>query len=369
MDANDIATYDYDLPEDLIADRPAERRPRSRLLAADCSGQTFAHHRFADLPELLNPGDLLIFNDTRVVPARVHTRKQTGGRVELFVTDVLGHEGADRWTAPAPDGVLRLRCMTRSSKALRPDQVLTDEAGNEFAIASWDAGIAEVHVHTEHSAAGFLDGVGETPLPPYIVRRRGALGQEATTPMDRERYQTVYARRPGAVAAPTAGLHFDAALLDRLDDRGVETTSVTLHVGPGTFRPVTSDRLDEHEMHTEQYVIDPGVAEAVRRTRERGGRVIAVGTTSVRTLEAEALLPRPLQPGVRDTDLFIRPGFDFKLVDAMITNFHLPRSTLLALVYAFGGVEFVRELYAEAIEEHYRFYSYGDAMFLWRHDV
>ncbi len=366
MDPSDIRTYDYDLPEELVADRPAEHRPRSRLLAADCSTQRFEDRRFEELPNLLQAGDLLVFNDTRVVPARVHTRKQTGGKVELFVTDVLGGGGADRWSVQPDDGVLRLRCMTRSSKRLRPGQIVSDSDGRDFEIVTWDAGIAEVHVETDRSAAELLEAAGETPLPPYIVKRRSALGRDATTEADRERYQTVYADKPGAVAAPTAGLHFDAELLDQIRQRGVELQYVTLHVGPGTFRPVTSESLDDHEMHTEQYVIGPEIAGAVRRAHERGGRVIAVGTTTVRTLEAEALRERPLEPGVRDTDLFIKPGFEFRLVDAMITNFHLPRSTLLALVYAFGGIDFVRELYEEAIRRRFRFYSYGDAMFLWR---
>ena len=373
MDFDRIESYDYDLPGELIAAEPAVERPQSRLLAADPRTKEIRHLQFRALPELLDEGDLLVFNDAYVVGARLQATKPTGGVVELFVVDVLEPQGADRWSArpsrPCPKeanvGPL-VRCMTKSSKRLRAGTKLTVEGGLEAEVVTCEPGFADVRLATELSVADLLERYGQIPLPPYIVKRRREMGLPEVSDADRERYQTVYARTPGAVAAPTAGLHFDETLLRELGERGVETAHLTLYVGPGTFRPVQVERLSDHVMHTEEYEVPRGLGPAITKAREGGRRVVAVGTTSVRTLEAEAARERPFEPGRRSTNLFIRPGFEFGAVDAMITNFHLPRSTLLALVYAFGGADFVRGLYEEAIRERYRFYSYGDSMFLRR---
>lgn len=361
MDYDLTSTYDYELPPELIADVPTPQRTASRLMVG--TSPNIEHRRFADLPDLLREGDLLVFNDTRVVSARLHGRKPTGGAVELFVIDVLHPCGSDRWSCEAE--TLTLRCMTRASKPVRVGQILTVSEVKLEVLAA-DAGIADVRVTAHTSADALLARLGDVPLPPYIVRRRAQMGAPEVQAMDQARYQTVYASRPGAVAAPTAGLHFDESLLQTLDAKGVRRATITLEVGPGTFRPVTSERLSEHEMHTERYIIDDALAESIERTRRDGGRVVAVGTTTVRTLESEAKRLTPFEPGERTTALFIAPGFEFAVVDAMITNFHLPRSTLLALVYAFGGPEQLRRMYETAVAERYRFYSYGDAMLLWR---
>ena len=252
VDYDLISAYDYDLPPELVADVPAATRTVSRLMVGAPQDEAITHHRFGELADLLAPGDLLVFNDIRVVPARIHARKPTGGAVELFVVDVVSPTGADRWESPAT--VLTLSCMTRASKPVRVGHRLV--AGDiVFEVLRIDHGIAEVKVEHQGSAASLLAAVGEIPLPPYIVRRHAELGDDEAQPLDAERYQTVYARRPGAVAAPTAGLHFDEALLAQLDHLGVARAAVTLEVGPGTFRPVTAERLSEHEMHTERYTI------------------------------------------------------------------------------------------------------------------
>ncbi len=367
FDPDLVQTYDYELPAELIASEPAHERRASRLMVVG-PGDELRHAGFVNFPELLRAGDLLVFNDVKVVRARLAARKSTGGAVELFVVDVLTPEGTDRWTRPAPDGRLVLHCMTRSSKPVRAGTVLTLASGGSVRVVEGDRGFARVEIESEMSADGFLAREGVIPLPPYIVKRRQEEGTEESTDEDAARYQTVYASSPGAVAAPTAGLHFDEAMLDHLRAAGVELATITLRVGPGTFKPVTAERLTDHEMHYEEYVIGETLGDAVRRTRERGGRVVAVGTTTVRTLEAEARREHPFEPGTRSTDLFIKPGFRFGVVDAMLTNFHLPRSTLLALVFAFGGVEELRAAYAAAVAERYRFYSYGDAMFIRRRE-
>ena len=359
--------YDYDLPEELVAAHPADQRDESRLLVARRSTHTIEHRHFGDITDVLESGDLLVFNDTRVSQARMHARKETGGAVELLVLDVLSPEGPARWTEP-PDGPLVLRCMTRSSRPLRPDMPLQLEEGEtppDIVVREWEAGRAEIELDWNGSASELMETFGEMPLPPYILRRREELG-EPTEPTgeDAERYQTVYAAKPGAVAAPTAGLHFTDELLDELERRGVRRAFVTLRVGPGTFRPVSSDRLSEHEMHSEEYEITDELREAIEKTRELDRRIVAVGTTSTRALEAEARRQTPFEPGRRSTDLFLKPGSDFRVVDALITNFHLPKSTLLALVAGFAGYDFMREVYERALEEQYRFYSYGDSMII-----
>ena len=330
----------YDLPEALIAQRPSARRGDSRLLHLPAAGGP-VDRRFTDLAGLLRPGDLLVFNDTRVIPARLHGTKASGGRVEVLVERLLSENHA--------------LAHVRASKSPQPGsrlsiggQMLTVEGRVDdlFRLRSDDSGFAEL-----------MQTKGHMPLPPYI--------QRDDDEFDQERYQTVYAERPGAVAAPTAGLHFDRAMLERLRDAGIESVQVTLHVGAGTFQPVRVDDLDQHRMHSEWLEVGEPVVEAVARTRERGGRVVAVGTTSVRSLET-ADADGDLAAYRGDTRLFIRPGYSFQVVDALLTNFHLPESTLLMLVCAFAGYERTMAAYRHAVTQGYRFFSYGDASFLER---
>ncbi len=336
--------FHYDLPDELIAQFPTGNRQDSRLLHLPSAGAALADRLFADLPSLLNPGDLLVFNDTRVMRARLFGTKESGGRVELLIERVL-----------APDrGLAHIRA-SKSPRAgsrilLEGGGVLTVQGRQEdlFVIQTQDADLHEL-----------MRRFGHMPLPPYISREDEAL--------DEERYQTVYSRHEGAVAAPTAGLHFDHAMLARLDTLGIECAWVTLHVGAGTFRPVRADRLEDHVMHSEYVEVGPEVCEQVRATRARGGRVVAVGTTSVRSLEA-ASQGGDIAPFYGDTRLFITPGYRFRSVDALVTNFHLPESTLLMLVSAFSGYERIMAAYRHAVVRRYRFFSYGDAMFLERPD-
>jgi S-adenosylmethionine:tRNA ribosyltransferase-isomerase len=371
-DLDAVEAYDYDLPDELIAAHPADRRSQSKLMVAQRRQRNFEHTHFADLADYLEPSDLLVFNNTRVIPARILAHKQTGGAVEMLVLDIVEPAGEHRWTLKADPNVV-FRCMTRSSRPLRAGMELTldgTSANNSpeigpFVVRQWEAGEAVVEVTWQGSALDLLEAVGQMPLPPYILKRRKTLGEaDEPTADDRRRYQTVYAKKPGAVAAPTAGLHFGDELFANLDRHGVQRAFVTLQVGVGTFRPVSADRLSEHEMHSEEYEISAELAQAIERTRQRGGRVIAVGTTSARALEAEARRDEPFAAGVRRTDIFLHPGVDFNICDGLITNFHLPRSTLLALVAGFAGYDFMRQIYAEALEHRYRFYSYGDGMLI-----
>jgi S-adenosylmethionine:tRNA ribosyltransferase-isomerase len=326
-----IDDFDYELPHDLIAQHPSETRSGSRLLRL--SGESLADHRFSDLPGLLASGDLLVFNDTRVIKARLRGEKASGGSVEVLVERVLSEREALAQVRaskpPRPGSVLRL------SRRLEVE-VLGREG--EFYRLRFPGGVFDL-----------LERHGGVPLPPYIGH--------APLAEDESRYQTVYARAPGAVAAPTAGLHFDEALLAALTRRGVELAYVTLHVGAGTFQPVRVKDLTEHHMHGERYEIPRSTADAVAAARARGGKIVAVGTTTVRCLEASGATA-----GSGETDLFITPGFEFRVVDRLVTNFHLPRSTLLVLVSAFAGAGAVRRAYLHAVEQRYRFYSYGDAM-------
>ncbi|HHH39081.1 MAG TPA: tRNA preQ1(34) S-adenosylmethionine ribosyltransferase-isomerase QueA [Sedimenticola sp.] len=332
--------FNYHLPRELIAQRPLAERTRSRLLCLQGENGALSDRRFRDLPELLAPGDLLVFNDTRVIPARLYGRKESGGRVEILVERLLG-KGC---------GLAHIR----ASKSPRAgSRVLLDEGG-ELVVTGRRESLFEIACPGGDLAA-LLEGSGHVPLPPYITRPDDA--------RDHERYQTVYARQPGAVAAPTAGLHFDRALLQRLAGQGVESARVTLHVGAGTFQPVRAERLEEHRMHAEYVEVDAQACEQVRAARARGNRVVAVGTTSVRSLETAAA-GGEIRPFRGDTRLFIRPGYRFRCVDALITNFHLPESTLLMLVAAFAGYRQVMAAYRHAVEARYRFFSYGDAMFL-----
>jgi len=329
--------FHYDLPPELIAQQPPARRSGGRLLVLD---EPLRDRRVTDLPDELRAGDLLVFNDTRVIPARLHGEKATGGKVEILVERLL-----DGRTALA---------QVRASKSPKAGAVLRVD-GAELEVAGRDGEFFRLQLLGDGSLAALLERAGHVPLPPYIAR--------ADEPADRERYQTVFARAPGAVAAPTAGLHFDEALIAAARARGAETGFVTLHVGAGTFQPVRVENLAEHRMHREQATVSPLLCEQVAAARARGGRVVAVGTTVVRSLEAAAL-GGALRPFAGETDIFITPGFRFSVVDALLTNFHLPESTLLMLVSAFAGRERVLAAYAHAVRQRYRFFSYGDAMFI-----
>ncbi|MHB1216505.1 MAG: tRNA preQ1(34) S-adenosylmethionine ribosyltransferase-isomerase QueA [Thiobacillus sp.] len=336
-----VADFDFDLPPDLIAQFPPAVRGGSRLLHVEATGAP--HDReFADLPTLLHPDDLLVMNDTRVIKARLFGTKDSGGKVELLVERVTGEFEALAFIrashAPKPGSRIRLS-----------DDIVIEVLARQDDLTE---------LRFPHPVLAVLDRLGQLPLPPYI--------EHAPTADDEARYQTVYANEPGAVAAPTAGLHFDDAMLDALRRQGIRTARVTLHVGAGTFQPVRVDDIAEHTMHSERYTIPQGTVDAIAETRARGGRVVAVGTTSLRALEAAAQSGK-LHAGSGETDIFITPGYRFRVVDALLTNFHLPRSTLLMLVSAFAGVDTIRAAYAHAIAGRYRFFSYGDAMFLERH--
>jgi len=338
---------DFNLPPELIAQEPAPRRSDSRLLHYRRDDRSVAHRTFSDLPALLRPGDLLVFNDARVIPARFTLRKSTGGRVEgLF----LDEPRPGRWR-------VLLKNLGRSTGTL----AFADAPHIKATVArGGEAGEYDIDVNSEEPATVLLDRIGRMPLPPYIKRDKD---HDPRDEIDRDRYQTVFARQGGAVAAPTAALHFSKELIEALQSRGVERTFVTLHVGLGTFQPVTAERLEEHRMHVESYTIDATAAAALDPAKRDGRRIIAVGTTSARVLESqsEAAL---FQPKSGQTAIFIFPPYRWKHVDALITNFHLPRSTLIALVAALVGLEEQRRLYAIAIEHRYRFFSYGDAMLI-----
>jgi S-adenosylmethionine:tRNA ribosyltransferase-isomerase len=335
-----IDHYDYALPEELIAQHPGETRAASRLLCL--SGGALADRRFSDLPRLLSPGDLLVLNDSRVIKARLFGAKETGGRLEVLVERVLSeHE---------------VLAQVRASKPPKPGSTVRLADAIEVRVLEREGEFYRLRFPGGAPVSEILERHGSVPLPPYITHPP----QEE----DERRYQTVYARAPGAVAAPTAGLHFDEGLLDALARSGVERAYVTLHVGAGTFQPVRARNLAEHRMHAERYEIPAATVAAIAAARRRRGKIIAVGTTTVRALEASAAAHETPVAGEAETDLFITPGFEFRVVDRLITNFHLPRSTLLVLVSAFGGIEPVRRAYRHAIDQRYRFYSYGDAMLL-----
>jgi S-adenosylmethionine:tRNA ribosyltransferase-isomerase len=332
--------FAYDLPEELIARYPCERRSDSRLLHLDGASGEIRDRRFADLPDLLRRGDLLVLNDTRVLPARLHGVKDSGGRVELLLERALDAH--------------RVLVQLRASKPPRPGSRLTLTGGRRALVAGRHGEFWELRFDDE--ALTVFERAGEIPLPPYLHR--------AAEPLDRERYQTIYARVPGAVAAPTAGLHFDAAVLERLAAAGVAMAHLTLHVGAGTFQPVRVDDLEAHRMHAERASVPAALCAEVEEARKRGGRVVAVGTTCVRALESAAAAGGALAPFEGETRLFIRPGYRFRVVDALLTNFHLPESSLLMLVCAFAAPAQVLAAYRHAVAERYRFFSYGDAMFV-----
>jgi len=335
-----VADFDFDLPPELIAQFPAAERGSSRLLHVDASGGLHDGW-FRDLPALLRPEDLLVMNDTRVIKARLFGRKDSGGKVELLVERVSGEFEA----------LAFIRASHAPQAGSRID--LADDEALEVLEKRGDL----TRLRFAHPVLDVLDRLGQLPLPPYIER--------APSADDESRYQTVYARAPGAVAAPTAGLHFDEAMLATLNSAGVRSARVTLHVGAGTFQPVRVERVVDHRMHTERYTLPQATVDAIGQTRAGGGRVVAIGTTSLRALEAAAQHGVP-RAGSGETDIFIVPGYRFRVVDALVTNFHLPRSTLLMLVSAFCGIDAIRAAYAHAIRQRYRFFSYGDAMFLER---
>ena len=338
-----VSDFTFDLPEELIAQQPLPERSASRLLVVDRVDGTLQDRRFAELDRLLDPGDLLVFNDTRVIPARLYAHKETGGRAELLIERVI-----DAGTALAQLGINRkpapgMLLMENSTGA----RIRVEERHDEF----W-------RLRLEQDAQGWLallERAGHMPLPPYIQRE--------AMPVDRDRYQTVYAEKPGAVAAPTAGLHFDDRLFERLDASGIQRAFCTLHVGAGTFQPVRVEDVEAHRMHPEWIEVDQALVDRIRATREAGHRVIAVGTTAVRSLESAAA-DGQLRPFSGDSRLFIYPGYEFRIVDAMITNFHLPGSTLMMLVSAFSTREHILDAYRHAVEQRYRFFSYGDAMLI-----
>jgi S-adenosylmethionine:tRNA ribosyltransferase-isomerase len=335
--------FDYSLPRKLIADHPARPRSSSRLLELAARGG-LRDRRMADFADLLESNDLLVFNDTRVIPARLCGHKTSGGRVEVLVERLLD----DR----------RVLAHVRASKAPRPGSNLRlGEAAVPVHVVGREADLFELRFETQTPVLEVLERHGQVPLPPYIER--------PDERADRDDYQTLYARRPGAVAAPTAGLHFDVELLERLKRKGINMAFVTLHVGAGTFQPLRGERLEAHVMHSEAVQVDETVCKAVAGARARSGRVVAVGTTVVRSLEAAAA-DGELRPFHDDTRLFITPGYRFRVVDALLTNFHLPRSTLLMLVCAFAGFDRVMDAYRHAVRARYRFFSYGDAMFVQR---
>ena len=338
-----VADFDFALPPELIAQHPAPERSGSRLL--DGRGATPVDRGFRELPPLLDAGDLLVFNDTRVIKARLYGRKASGGAVEALVERVLPNR--------------EVLAHLRASKSPRPGSTLRfAEAFDAELLGRGGPDGSLFHLRFDAEPLALLEAHGHVPLPPYITHADAA--------DDAERYQTVFAAKPGAVAAPTAALHFDEAVLAALRERGVQTAHVTLHVGAGTFQPVRAERLQDHRMHSEWFEVSEATVAAVVAARERGARVVAVGTTSVRSLESAARDTGTLQAARGETDIFITPGFEFRVVDALLTNFHLPKSTLMMLVSAFAGHADVMALYRHAIEARYRFFSYGDAMLLAR---
>ncbi|WP_257294059.1 tRNA preQ1(34) S-adenosylmethionine ribosyltransferase-isomerase QueA [Endozoicomonas sp. YOMI1] len=337
-----VSDFDFDLPDEQIARFPAEDRTGSRLLCLDGNSGEVLHQQFSDIESLLEPGDLLVLNNTRVIPARLYGQKETGGKIEVLIERVVEDNLA--------------LAQVRASKSPKPGSVLLLADGAVPVVVEGRRDFLFI-LRFETSVLPLLLEYGHMPLPPYIDREDGN--------SDRLRYQTVFAARDGAVAAPTAGLHFDEALLARLEAKGVQKVFVTLHVGSGTYQPVRVEKIEDHVMHAEYIEVSEAVCQAVRQTRARGNRVVAVGTTSVRSLES-ASASGEIAPLQGDSSIFIYPGYEFRSVDLMVTNFHLPQSTLLMLVSAFAGRENVLDAYKIAVEQKYRFFSYGDAMLLTR---
>lgn len=333
--------FNFTLPTDLIAQYPADKRSSSRLLYLRRDSGEISDKRFSDVLELLDKKDVLVLNDTRVIPARVYGSKESGGSVEILVERI------------SPENLVI--AFIRASKSPKPGSKIFLKNGEAVQVVGKADGLYHLQFSPNLNILEFLEQNGEMPLPPYLQRAAGA--------SDKSRYQTVYAAQPGAVAAPTAGLHFENELLTAIQQKGIEIVKVTLHVGAGTFQPVRADNILEHTMHSERFGISQAAAEKINQAKKQGGRVVAVGTTVVRTLESN-VHQGVLQPGEGETNIFIYPGYQFQLVDALITNFHLPESTLLMLVAAFANKQQILQAYQHAIENKYRFYSYGDAMFI-----
>jgi S-adenosylmethionine:tRNA ribosyltransferase-isomerase len=340
-----VSDYHFDLPDSLIANYPTSDRTASRLLHLDGPSGEVVHRQFPDVLDLVQPGDLMVFNNTRVIPARVFGQKESGGKVEVLVERVIGTNQA--------------LAHIRASKSPKENSrlILGQDKGESIEVTMLGRSGALFHLAFNEPVLDILSRVGHMPLPPYIER--------PDEDSDQERYQTVYNQKPGAVAAPTAGLHFDDELLEKLKAKGIDTAFVTLHVGAGTFQPMKVDNVKDHIMHAEYVEVEPSVVEQVKAAKARGGRVIAVGTTSVRSLES-ASQSGEIAPMQGDTSIFIYPGYEFKTVDALVTNFHLPESTLIMLISAFAGYDHVMSAYQAAVEQKYRFFSYGDAMFITR---
>jgi S-adenosylmethionine:tRNA ribosyltransferase-isomerase len=340
-----LSNFHYELPPELIANYPTRERTASRLLCLDGMSGDISHKHFYDVLELLNPGDLLVMNNTRVIPARLFGNKESGGKIELLVERILDEH--------------RVLAHIRSSKSPKKDSVLFFENIPAKILGRQD-NLFIVEFSDSRSVLEILSAIGHIPLPPYI--------QRPDEQFDQERYQTVYAQHPGAVAAPTAGLHFDQTLLEKIKNKGVEIAFVTLHVGAGTFKPVRVENIEQHVMHAEYIEVSPEVCEKIKQTKANNKRVVAVGTTTMRCLETAAQ-DGELKPFTGDTRIFIYPGFKFQCVDVLITNFHLPESTLLMLVSAFAGYEHTMQAYKIAVQEKYRFFSYGDAMWISKNEV
>lgn len=336
-----IDDFDFELPDHLIARYPTAERTGSRLLHLNGASGECKHLKFPDILSLLNPGDLLVFNNTRVIPARLFGQKETGGQVEVLIERMRSDHSA--------------LAHIRASKSPKQGAVLTMEGGIELIVTGREHNLFVVNCNNEQPLVELLDQHGHMPLPPYLERQ-----DEAS---DRERYQTVYAQQKGSVAAPTAGLHFDDDILSAIRNKGIDTAFVTLHVGAGTFQPVKTDNIEDHVMHAEWINVPAEVAAQIKSTKAKGGKVVAVGTTSVRSLET-ASQSGEIAAFTGDTNIFIYPGYQFKTVDALLTNFHLPKSTLIMLVSALAGKNHVMNAYQQAIDHEYRFFSYGDAMFV-----
>ncbi|MCL1059066.1 tRNA preQ1(34) S-adenosylmethionine ribosyltransferase-isomerase QueA [Shewanella gelidimarina] len=338
-----VADFSFELPDELIARYPTPERTASRLLSLDGNSGALADLQFTAILEQVQPGDLMVFNNTRVIPARLFGKKQSGGKLEILVERMLDDK--------------RILAHVRSSKSPKVDAIICLDGGYEMKMCARHDTLFELELQSDKTILEVLEEVGHMPLPPYIDRP----DEDA----DKERYQTVYNQTPGAVAAPTAGLHFDDAMLAALKEKGVNTAFVTLHVGAGTFQPVRVDEILDHKMHSEWAEVSQEVVDLIATTKANGCRVIAVGTTSVRSLESAAKASlAELEPFKGDTDIFIYPGYQFQIVDAMLTNFHLPESTLIMLLSAFAGFDEVKNAYQHAIAQKYRFFSYGDAMFV-----
>jgi S-adenosylmethionine:tRNA ribosyltransferase-isomerase len=341
-----VADFSFDLPEELIARYPKPDRTSSRLMSVEGNSGEILDLGFTDIVDQFNAGDLLIFNNTRVIPARMFGQKESGGKIEVLVERIIDDK--------------RFLAHVRASKALKVGNQITLEEKVSATMLGRHGALFEIEIQGDQSVLSMLEEIGHMPLPPYIDR--------PDEDSDRERYQTVYNEKPGAVAAPTAGLHFDENLLDKMKVKGIEFAFITLHVGAGTFQPVKVDEIADHVMHSEYVEVSNEVVQQIAKTKAKGGRVIAVGTTSVRSIESAAKVAKekqlPLAEFYGDTDIFITPGYKFQVIDALITNFHLSESTLLMLVSAFSGYEHMMKAYQHAVKEKYRFFSYGDAMLL-----